>query len=805
MSSYHPQSVEKKWQSVWEQEKVYQVDLDQAARPFYNLMMFPYPSAEGLHIGNMYAFVHSDAYGRYIRLQGYDVFEPIGLDGFGIHSENYALKIKEHIRDVSARTEKKFYQQLRAIGNAYDWSRTLETYHPDYYRWTQWLFLKMYEKGLAYRRSSQVNWCPSCQTVLADEQVIDGRCERCESLVEYKEMEQWFWRITDYAEKLYHNLDQIDWSDEVKTAQKNWIGRSEGARIRFSIQAGRQKSAVEVFTTRPDTLFGCTYLVLSSQHKLIEEFKEEIENYDQLVAYLKQITAGSDESREKTGLRLEGLTAVNPVNNQEIPVFVANYILADYGTGAIMAVPAHDQRDWEFAQQNHLEILSVVRPAEGEWPEDQPYLEEGVGVNSDFLDGLPTDSAKEKMINWLEEQGAGQREIAYRLRDWCVSRQRYWGPPIPMIYCEQCGWQPVPEEELPVLLPDIEDFQPDGSGRGPLSKVPDFYQTTCPKCQGPARRETDVSDPFVDSAWYYLRYLCTDFNDRALEPKRMARWLPVDMYIGGREHSVLHLLYVRFVSMVLHELGYVPEEEPFKRFRAHGLLIKDGAKISKSRGNIVNPDKYLAEYGTDAVRLYLMFLGDMRQGGDWRDGGLNGMVRFINRIWSLYQQPRQEASSEEADRMMARAIKKISEDLDQLKFNIAIAQLMTIVNELKGQEKIATKHLEQLAIMLGPFAPHLAEELWQEQLNKKQEPFCSVFAQKWPRYDQSIVKKQQVTLIVQVDGKLRDRLQLPAGLDQAAVEEKARASARTQKFISGQEVVRIAFVPDRLINFVTKS
>jgi len=805
MTNYKPQSVEEKWRSVWEKEKVYQVDLDRAPRPFYNLMMFPYPSAEGLHIGNTYAFVHSDAYGRYMRLKGYDVFEPIGLDGFGIHSENYALKIKEHIRDVSARTEKRFYGQLKLIGNAYDWSRTLETYHPNYYRWTQWLFLKMYEKGLAYRRQSQVNWCPSCQTVLADEQVINGRCERCQSLVESKQMEQWFWKITDYAEKLWRNLDRIDWSEEVKAAQRSWIGRSEGARINFLVKGGSRQSRIEVFTTRPDTLFGCTYLVLSPQHPLLKELQSEIKNSNQLADYLKQNTVSQEDDHQKTGLRLEGLVAINPANQKEVPIFVANYILADYGTGAIMAVPAHDQRDWDFAKLNQLEIIPVVQPTQGQPSEDAPYLEDGFLINSDFLNGCSTKEAKSRMISWLKEKGYGRADISYRLRDWCVSRQRYWGPPIPMVYCQKCGWQPVPESELPILLPDLNDFQPDGSGRGPLSKVPEFYETRCPKCHQPARRETDVSDPFVDSSWFYLRYLSTDFDNQALAPReRMVRWLPVDMYIGGREHSVLHLLYVRFVSMVLYDLGYLPEEEPFKKFRAHGLLIKDGSKISKSRGNIVNPDEYLAEYGVDAVRLYLMFLGDMRQGGDWRDNGLKGMVRFINRIWALYQLPRQDSVDEETDRMMARAIKKTSEDLDQLKFNTAIAHLMTLVNQLKSKGKVSVKHLKQLAIMLGPFAPHLSEELWQEQLGQKQDPFRSVVNQSWPQYDQSMAVKKQITFVVQVDGKLRDRLELSAGLDQLAAEKKARSSERVQKFIKDRKVTKVTFVPDRLINFVTE-
>jgi len=800
MEKYQPHKIEEKWQKIWEEEGIYQPDLDKTKKPFYNLMMFPYPSAEGLHMGNMYAFVHSDAYGRYIRMKGYDVFEPIGLDGFGIHSENYALKINEHIRDVSTRTEKRFYQQLHQIGNAYDWSRTLETYKPEYYRWTQWLFLKMYEKGLAYRQKSKVNWCPSCQTVLSNEQVIDGRCERCDATVEQKEMEQWFWRITDYAEKLWLNLDEIDWSEEVKTTQRNWIGRSIGAKIDFDVKISKSsKKTIEVFTTRPETIFGCTYLVLSSEHPLIDEIQSEIKNYQEVIDYRKKEI--DSEDKRKTGLKLEGLEAINPVNKEEIPVFIANYILSDYGTGAIMAVPAHDERDWDFAKLNKLDVISVIKPTENDI--DLPYSGEGININSDFLNDLTTEEAKKEIISWLEKNNCGHQEIAYRLRDWCISRQRYWGPPIPMIHCENCGWVPVPEDQLPVLLPDMEDFRPDGSGRGPLNKLPDFVNTSCPKCHSPARRETDVSDPFVDSSWYYLRFLCTDLKDQALDSKRLSHWLPVDMYIGGREHSVLHLLYVRFVSMVLHELGYLPTAEPFKRFRSHGLLIREGSKISKSRGNIVNPDEYLAKYGTDAVRLYLMFLGDMRQGGDWRDNGLNGMVRFLNRIWLIYQKPREESTNPEIEKIMAQAIKRITEDLEQLKFNTAISEIMIVVNAMRQQEKVSVKHLEKIALILAPFAPHLAEEIWQGRLGKEQESFRSIFQESWPAYDEEAIKEEEITLIVQINGKLRDRLQIARGLSQEEIKTVAQKSERTSLLLKGKKIKKIAFVPDRLINFVT--
>jgi leucyl-tRNA synthetase len=734
MAGYNFKKIEKKWQKKWEEEKLYQLDLNKAKKPFYNLMMFPYPSAEGLHIGNMYPFVHSDAYGRFMKLRGFDVFEPIGLDGFGIHSENYAIKIGEHIKDVSARTEKKFYEQLHIIGNQYDWSRTVETYKPEYYKWTQWLFLKMYEKGLAYRKKAPVNWCPHCKTVLSDEQVISNRCERCDTETEKRKLEQWFWKITDYAERLLNNLETIDWSEEVKLIQKNWIGKSEGAIVEFRIKNLELK--IEVFTTRPDTLPGCTFLVLSPEHEL----------------------AGKE------------LTAINPYNDKEIPIFTDEYVLSDYGTGAVMAVPAHDERDWEFAKKYSLPIVQT--------------------------------ELKEDMIDWLEKRGIGKRTVSYKLRDWCISRQRYWGPPIPMIECSKCGWVPVPEKDLPVLLPEMDDFLPDGSCKGPLNKVKEFVNTTCPKCKGSAKRETDVSDPFVDSSWYYMRYLCTEFDDKALDKKRLNKWMPVDMYIGGKEHSVLHLLYSRFVSMVLYELGYLSEEEPFKKFRAHGLLIKDGAKISKSRGNIVSPDEYLNKFGTDVVRMYLMFLGDMRRGGDWRDNGIVGVYRFVNRIYKLkskIQNSKSKISNSKLETILHKTVKKVTEDLENLKFNTAIAQLMILVNEMEKQEELLITNYQLLIILLAPFAPHLAEELWEQLGHEK-----SVHLEKWPEHDPDKIKEKEFELAVQINGKFRGCIAAPKGISQEKAKELALASGQFDKYLQKNTSYCIIFVKDKLINFVNK-
>ncbi|MCU0679299.1 MAG: leucine--tRNA ligase [Planctomycetes bacterium] len=884
---YNHQEIEKKWGEKWQAEKIYQPDLDKAAKPFYNLMMFPYPSAEGLHVGNMYAFVHADAYGRFKRLKGYDVFEPIGLDGFGIHSENYAIKIKEHIKDVSARTEKHFYEQLHMIGNAYDWTRTVETYKPNYYKWTQWLFLKMFERGLAYRKAASVNWCPSCKTVLSDEQVIAGDCERCGTATEKRQMEQWFWRITDYADKLLDNLETLDWSEEVKTIQKNWIGRSEGASVKFEVRSKKLevRTELEVFTTRPDTLFGCTYMVVNPEHELITNYKLQITNYPEVEKYIRQARKKSeieraDETKEKTGVKLEGLVAVNPVNNEEIPIFVADYVLAGYGTGAIMAVPAHDERDYEFAKKYKLPTIKVIVPpalghilrnaediAAGAKTELRVEAEcftgEGTNINSGFLDGLPTAEAKKKINAWLEEKGIGTGMVNYKLRDWCVSRQRYWGPPIPVVYCDACkkriensksqisnnkkiqnsklarpadgfkirnyqynlgevlnpGWIATTESELPVTLPDMTDFLPDGTGKGPLNKIKDFVYTTCPKCGGPAERETDVSDPFVDSSWYFMRYLCTDFTDRALDKERLEKWMPVDIYIGGKEHAVLHLLYSRFVTMVMHELGLAPAAEPYKKFRAHGLLIREGAKISKSKGNIVNPDEYIERYGADAVRLYLMFLGDMRQGGDWRDTGMAGMYRFVKRVYGLWEKcqltnskfqinPKSppapklrrtgKIQNSEIAKLLHKTIKGVGEDLENLKYNTAIAKLMILVNAFE-KEGYDREQLKKFSVLLSPFAPFLAEELWSNLGHK-----ASVFRERWPEFDPTLVKDETIHLVVQINGKLRDTIEVTAAIGEEEAKKIALKSERIKKWLEGKEITKVIYVKGKLVNIVMK-
>jgi len=1149
---YKFKTIERKWQKRWQDEKIFQPDMDKAKKPFYNLMMFPYPSAEGLHVGSAYTFSGVDTFGRLKMLQGHDVFEPIGLDGFGIHSENYAMKIGEHIKDVSKRTEKTYYRQLHQIGNMHDWSRTVETYKPDYYKWTQWLFLQMQKNNLAYQKLAKVNWCPSCKTVLSDEQVISGRCERCDAEVQLKQLKQWFFAITKYADKLLKNLDWIDWPDDVKLNQKNWIGKSEGAKIIFKIH--NSKFTIPVFTTRPDTLFGATYMVLAPEHNLVQSSKFKVQNYSQVEKYVKRALAKSEQERKseeksKTGVELKGIKAINPATGKPIPVWVADYVLADYGTGAIMAVPAHDERDFEFAQKYGLPIKQVVaqyvydkgkeRPKKGKkqvvrnvitaivkhWEKDEYLLldwkgmdwkcfvmggikekedfvkaaereikeetgfqnpkfvkaiggeihveffakhknvnryaknqgvffqladgkrskrsseekdkheffwvkkgelekilnieghhvlwnrlmnedfcfsAEGVSINSGFLDGMKTKEAKKEITRWLEKKKLGKRSVDYKLRDWCISRQRYWGPPIPMVYCSGkckiknanikvieihgaqkypqseikivepnvrhwhhwlkdnlekqgipaknplmpenwkpdygkwkkefeknsidentilvghslgCGFLvrylsennqtkikklilvaptkfiskeknnlyrfldfkvdpqlkdrigqtvvissgndhhdpdnrnanfyvkalsgelvavkgkghfmkkdmgtnkfpellniitesiepvavPVPEKDLPVKLPPMEDFLPEGKGKGPLAKNGKFVKTKCPVCGGPAERETDVSDPFVDSSWYFFRYPSTEFSNKPFDKKRTKKWLPVDSYIGGKEHTVLHLLYSRFVTMVLNDLGYIDFDEPYKRFFGHGLITKDGAKMSKSKGNVVNPDEMIEKYGADTLRLYLRFLGDFSQGGDWRDSGIEGMARFVKRLWRLFFELEGEGSGVENVNLVDKTIKAIGEDIEKLSFNTAVARLMEFVNWTKdNQEKFnkaqAKQVKETLAFVVAPMAPHIAEEFNASLGNKK-----SIFLQKWPKYDPKKIIDEMIELVVQVNGKVRDKLVVSKDITEQEATALALESNKVQKYIDNKHIKKVIYVAGRLVSVV---
>ena len=943
--------IEKKWAKKWQESGVYEPSLSvkpsaSRRKPFYNLMMFPYPSAEGLHVGNMYAFTGSDIYGRFRRMQGNDVFEPIGLDGFGIHSENYALKIGTHPAKQAQISEKNFYRQLSSIGNGFAWNERLETYDPEYYKWTQWIFIQLFKKGLAYRKKQSVNWCPSCKTVLADEQVIGGKCERCSTKVIKKELEQWFFRITRYADRLLGGLDGLDWSERVKTAQRNWIGRSEGALISFKIQGTSNK--IEVFTTRPDTIYGATYMVLAPEHPLIENLKIKIKNWREVEKYIKRASAKSEEERiaegnppagGKTGIELKGVKAINPATKKEIPVWVADYVLGNVGTGAIMAVPAHDARDFEFAARFNLPIEHVIRPIffgdrkpkasdklverrtihalvvrpkdgkilvldwkkwgwktliiggcedrespkaaalrevreetglktsykgligseiesvffadhKDEWRHriSQPVLLElaasghakpskeeeekhtaiwldprealpllsyvedrmvvdnylkGNGVytgegnlfNSGKFDGLNSEKAKWEITKFV----GGKRKTQYRLRDWLISRQRYWGPPIPMIYCERCGWQPVPEKNLPVKLPLVKNFRPTGKGESPLASVKSFYETKCPQCGGKAKRETDVSDTFLDSAWYFFRYIDHKNKQKLFDKQKAKKWLPVDAYIGGAEHSVLHLLYSRFITMVFKDMKIIDFDEPYSKFRAHGLLISEGAKMSKSKGNVVIPDAYVKKFGADVVRTYLMFIGPFEQGGDWRDAGIMGLVRFLDRVWALGNKISEAGSRKPAtiSNWLHISIKEITKDINELKYNTAISRLMTILNKLEKETQANRKDWEAFLLMLAPFAPFITEELWGKLGNK-----YSIHRQSWPKHDSKYLIQDMITLIVQVNGKLRSQIEIKSGTTQKEAEKLALADFRIQKFTRDKKVKRTIFIKNRLINFV---
>lgn len=916
MTKYSPSSIEKKWQEVWDREKIYHPDLKKAANPFYNLMMFPYPSAEGLHVGNMYAFTGTDVYGRFKRMKGFDVFEPIGLDGFGIHSENYAIKKGEHPAAMAKKTEKHFYEQLRLIGNGFAWGNKIETYDPSYYKWTQWIFVKLFKAGLAYRKNAKVNYCPSCKTVLADEQVIkkvtlsersrgsraesretkegvtfkveveNSVCERCGTMVEKRDLEQWFFRITSYADRLLSNIEKLDWSEKVKVAQRHWIGKKQGALIKFAVKSSPFKyKEVEVFTTRPDTIFGVTFVVLSPDHPLsLEMAGKRVEVADYLTKHNKEAGSQSDplQKAEKTGV-FSGYYVANPVNNRLLPIWISEYVLLEYGTGAIMGVPGHDSRDFEFAKKHLLPVLRVVKGPQGEKGEIEKSANvwegEGILINSNFLDNLGTTEAQKSVIEFLQNADLGRFTSTYHLRDWIISRQRYWGPPIPMIYCEKCandgkswfdsdeakvspsarnleregvtfkgeiwnsaGWYPVPEDHLPVLLPDVEDFRPSGEGASPLANISSFYETVCPACGGKARRETDVSDTFLDSSWYFLRYPSVSLDSSVpWDASVTGKWLPVNSYIGGAEHSVLHLLYSRFITMFFNDLGMLDFEEPFIKFRAHGLLIRDGSKMSKSKGNVINPDDYIAKFGADTLRTYLMFLGPFDQGGDFRDTGIAGIYRFLGRVWNIiietlegerfdlqretdpdehrgnegrtFKEPR--GGSDLLKKELSRVTKKVGDDIENLRFNTAIASLMEFLNLWQKNKESADMDVTSSYIkLLAPFAPFMTEELWQMikgsnpmtqgTEDRGLDPLKSVHLEAWPTYKEEDLIEDRAVFIVQVNGKVRGRLELnsDAALKRDLVETMGKGLPGVYKFLENKAIKNVIFVPGKLINFV---
>jgi len=850
MEKYNHQSIEAKWQKHWAENNLYRTDLDGALNPFYNLMMFPYPSAEGLHIGGMSTFTGVDSFGRFKRMKGFDVFEPMGLDAFGIHSENYAIKIGEHIKTVSQRTEKHFYEQMHMMGNMFDWDHKLETNKEDYYKWTQWLFIQLFKAGLAYRKKATVNFCPTCKTVLSDEQVIDSKCERTGDVVEKRDLEQWFFRITKYADRLYKNLDKIDWDNQVRIGQRNWINKRDGINITYKVKDS-DKSIV-CFTTTPVN-FGATFIVLSPEYKELgeivkAEYKMAVDEYV-LKAKFKTNEERLADNKEKTGV-FTGSYVLNQVTGGYIPIWVADFVLANVGTGAVQGCPGHDLRDFDFAKKYSIPIKRVVVGEDNDVSEidsRNKVIEKGakgVMINSDFLNGVDFFEAMYKTMDYFEEKGWGKRVTSFNLRDWCVSRQRYWGPPIPMIYCEKCanegkgwlkgdnemkGW--YPDENLPVKLPEIDSFEaikPDGSGRGPLASQPDFVKTICPGCKSDARRETDVSDPFVDSCWYFLRYPFTDFSEipfggdfdnpkSMFKPKisgsakktsiaRMKKWGPVSSYIGGKEHTVLHLLYARFVTMALHDLGYLDFEEPFTSFYGHGLITKDGAKMSKSKGNVINPDEFIAKYGADAVRLYLRFLGPFDQGGDWRDTGMMGMYRFVNKLWKIFSEDlapkdNQKTKANDEESLIHKTIKEVGQDIEELRFNTAVAYIMEYVNWYQENKAYFSnahirKCLTVLALILAPLTPHIAEEFWSMLGNK-----TSVHIQKWPEFDESKTITDTVKVAVQVNGKFRGVIECNRGATEKNVRESAVQLPVVQKYVE-KGIKKVIYVQDKVINFI---
>ncbi|MEQ1690728.1 MAG: leucine--tRNA ligase [Gemmatimonas sp.] len=801
--AYNPRAVEAHWQSLWAARGTNNVDLDGAENPFYALMMFPYPSAEGLHVGNLFAFTGSDISARFHRLMGHQVFQPLGYDAFGIHSENYALKIGAHPMELTPKNVANFQRQLERAGLMIDWRSKVDTSRPDYYKWTQWVFLQLYQQGLAYKKAAAVNWCPTDKTVLANEQVENGLCERCGTAVEQRVLEQWFFRISAYAERLLGNLDVLDWSSITKQAQRNWIGRSEGAELVFRVAAS--DTSVRVFTTRADTIYGATYLVLAPEHPLVaavtsDAQRSSVQAYQE--ATRKQDLIARKSSREKTGV-FTGAFAVNPATGADIPVWIADYVLMEYGTGAIMAVPGHDERDFEFARVFQLPIVRVVA-APGDDAStplgDAAYTDDIGGhlVNSGVFEGLSVSDAKSRVTAWLAEHGHATAVVNYRLHDWCISRQRYWGPPIPIIYCDHCGTVPVPVSQLPVELPFIPDFKPDDSGISPLARHEEWYRVPCPTCGAMARRETDVSDTFLDSAWYFLRYPSATRHDVPFDATRTKAWLPVDSYIGGNEHAVLHLLYSRFITMVLKDAGHIDFEEPFTRFRAHGMIIREGAKMSKSKGNVINPDAYMEEWGADAFRMYLMFLGPYEEGGDFRDQGISGVKRFLDRLWSSVRDAASDGAPDPAVmRQLHRTIRKVGEDTANLAYNTAIAAMMEYINHVRRGDRVPHRaEVLPLVQLAAPFAPHLAEECWATLGGTS-----SVFDSGWPAFDAALLVEDEVDLVVQVNGKVRGKVRVAVDIAQDDALTKALADAAIAKFVT-TPVKKVIFVPKRLLNIV---
>ncbi|WP_418376593.1 leucine--tRNA ligase [Agathobaculum sp.] len=800
---YDHKQVEKKWQDIWDEKQCFQAENGSDKEKFYALVEFPYPSGQGLHVGHPRSYTALDIVARKKRMQGYNVLYPMGWDAFGLPTENFAIKNHVHPAEVTKKNIARFKSQLKSLGLSFDWSREINTTDPSYYKWTQWIFLQLFKKGLAYKKEMSVNWCTSCKCVLANEEVVNGVCERCGSEVVHKTKSQWMLAITKYAQRLIDDLDDVDYIERVKIQQKNWIGRSTGAEVDFKTTEG---DTLTVYTTRPDTLFGATYMVISPEHPMIEQWGDKLANIADVRAYREEAARKSDFERtelnkDKTGVKLAGVAAINPVNGKEIPIFVSDYVLMGYGTGAIMAVPAHDDRDWEFAKKFGCEIIEVV--SGGEDVQKAAFTakdETGILVNSDFLNGKTVKDAIPAMIEWLGEKGIGRAKVQYKLRDWVFSRQRYWGEPIPIVKCDKCGYVPLPEDQLPLELPNVHTYEPTDNGESPLAHMTDWVNTTCPCCGGPAKRETDTMPQWAGSSWYFLRYM-DPHNDKALaSPEALKYWSPVDWYNGGMEHTTLHLLYSRFWHKFLYDIGVVPTKEPYAKRTSHGMILgENGEKMSKSRGNVVNPDEIVDVYGADTMRLYEMFIGDFEKAAPWSPKSIKGCRRFLERVWSLAEKVQDgDEYSKEHEALMHRTIKKVGEDADNLKANTAIAALMTMLNEFydKGVNKAEYK---TFLALLNPFAPHITEELWQ-QLGET--GLLSVAP--WPQYDEAKTVESTVEMAVQVNGKLKGTIKLAADADKQAAIDAALAEEKVQHAIEGKQIVKQIVVPGKIVNLVVK-
>ncbi|MCM1363489.1 MAG: leucine--tRNA ligase [Faecalibacterium sp.] len=799
---YDFKKAEKKWQENWEKSGVFHAKQDYSLPKFYCLIEFPYPSGQGLHVGHPRPYTALDIIARKKRLEGYNVLYPIGWDAFGLPTENYAIKNHIHPEVVTKNNVAHFKQQLQSLGFSFDWSREINTTDPSYYKWTQWIFLQMFKKGLAYKKEMAVNWCTSCKCVLANEEVVNGVCERCGSEVIHKTKSQWMLKITAYAERLLNDLDDLDYIERVKLQQKNWIGKSTGAEVDFDTTVG---DTLRIYTTRPDTLFGATYMVISPEHEFIEKWADKINNLDEVKAYQAAAARKSDFERtevnkDKTGVMLDGVKAINPVNGTEIPIFISDYVLVSYGTGAIMAVPAHDTRDWEFAKKFELPIIEVVSGGDVQ-KEAFTDCATGVMVNSGFLTGLSVEDAKVKIVEWLTEKGVGHQKINYKLRDWVFARQRYWGEPIPIVHCEKCGMVPLDESELPLKLPKVDSYEPTETGESPLAKMTDWVNTTCPKCGGKAKRETDTMPQWAGSSWYFLRY-CDPHNDNALASKEaLEYWSPVDWYNGGMEHTTLHLLYSRFWHKFLYDIGVVPTSEPYKKRTSHGMILgANGEKMSKSRGNVVNPDEVVDEFGADTMRTYEMFVGDFEKAAPWNPQGVKGCKRFIDRVWSIQEMVNdKDGYTSELESLMHKTIKKVTEDIDSLKFNTAIAAMMTLVNKMYEIGSVSRDDLKTLTILFNPFAPHMTEELW-DVMNFG----GTVTDQKWPSYDESKCVDDTIEIAVQVNGKVRARLNVDANIESEDAIALAKQDEKIAAEINGKNIVKELYIKGRLVNIVVK-